>query len=312
MTNAPGDPLVWKKFFKMLLFCSRQNACCLAWYLATALAWTTRLVTPMNAQETPTLDLAYGQFQTGRLEDAQKTVTKFIEENADNASAFVLRAQIHESRKDFSGARSDYDRWIELTPQEAQAWNRRGGLRFKAGDVKGSIEDFDRAISLDENLERPHWQRGLSYYYDGRFAEGAKQFELYQTYDATDVENVVWKFLCQARYAGIEKSRQDMLPLEQPDQRIPMMQIDALYRGRGSVEDVLVALEQGNPTEREQRHRSFYAHLYLGLYFEVLEDEEQARQHLLEADRLEIGHYMWYVAHLHAARIRGRRDASGG
>ncbi len=296
----------------MFLFCSRQNACCLAWYLATAVVWTTRLVTPMNAQEPPTLDLASRQFQTGRLTDAQKTVTKFIEKNADNVSAFVLRAQIHESLKDFAAARSDYDRWIELTPQEAQAWNRRGGLRFKAGDVKGSIEDFDRAISLDENLERPHWQRGLSYYYDGRFAAGAKQFELYQTYDATDVENVVWKFLCQARHAGIEKARQDMLPLEQPDQRIPMMQIDALYRGRGSVEDVLVALEQGSPTEREQRHRGFYAHLYLGLYFEVLEDEEQARQHLLEADRLEIGHYMWYVAHLHAARIRGEDDGSGG
>ena len=296
----------------MLFFRSQQNVCCLAWYLATTVAWASHLVTPMNAQEAPTLDLAYRQFQAGRLDDAQKTVTRFIEKNTDNTSAFVLRAQIRESLQDFVAARSDYDHWIELTPQEAQAWNRRGAVRFKAGDVKGSIEDFDHAISLDENLERPHWQRGLSCYYDGRFAEGAKQFELYQTYDATDVENVVWKFLCQARHAGIEKARQDMLPLAQPDQRIPMMQIDALYRGQGSAEDVLIAIEQGNPAERERRHRSFYAHLYLGLYFEVLQDEETARRHLLEADRLEISHYMWYVAHLHAARIRGSHTEPGG
>jgi len=48
----------------------------------------------------------------------------------------------------------------------------------------------------------------------------------------------------------------------------------------------------------------FYAHLYIGLWHEVAGRAEEAKKHILEAEKHKIGHYMWDVAHVHAERLR--------
>ena len=194
----------------------------------------------------------------------------------------------------------------EVTPS---SYNARGMAKFRAGDIKGSIQDFDAAIQLRPSLQRSHWQRGISYYYAKSFDLGAKQFELYQSYDAADVENVVWRFLCQAAAGGrtakaIADARDAMLPLRKADRRIPMMAIDAMFRGSGSPADVMSAAKAGQPDDRTLHTRLFYAHLYVGLFFEASNEPAKARKHLFTAEQLKINHYMWDVAHIHAERLR--------
>lgn len=44
----------------------------------------------------------------------------------------------------------------------------------------------------------------------------------------------------------------------------------------------------------------FYAHLYVGIYFDLLGDKEQALDHLNRAtEDYRISHYMWDVARVH-------------
>ncbi len=194
------------------------------------------------------------------------------------------------------------------------AINARGMSKFRSGDIAGSIADFDSAIRRQPQLEKSHWQRGISYYYAGSFELGAGQFELYQTYDAADVENVVWRFLCQAAAGdrtdkAVAAARADMLPLGARDRRVPMMEIDAMFRGTGSAEAVLAAAKAGAPDARTLHHRMFYANLYIGLFYEATNEPAKAREHILAADRLRINHYMWDVAHVHAARLRKNAKA---
>jgi lipoprotein NlpI len=106
-----------------------------------------------------------------------------------------------------------------------------------------------------------------------------------------------------ARSVGVEKARAAMLPIEN-DRRVPMMQIYDLYRGKLKPEDVLTAAKAGEASEGERNARLFYAHLYLGLYYEAAGDSEAAKTHIETADKHKIGHYMWDVAHIHAERIR--------
>ena len=94
------------------------------------------------------------------------------------------------------------------------------------------------------------------------------------------------------------------MSLEGKDPRVPMMEIDALYRGQGDVDEVMAAVDRGSPSDNDRKGRLFYAHLYVGLYWEALDQSEKAKTHLLAADQLEIPNYMWYVAHSHADRIR--------
>ena len=49
----------------------------------------------------------------------------------------------------------------------------------------------------------------------------------------------------------------------------------------------------------------FYAHLYLGLYFDVAGNEKMAREHICQAaDLFKVGSYMGDVARIHAALLR--------
>jgi lipoprotein NlpI len=198
---------------------------------------------------------------------------------------------------------------IRKEPKNAVAYYLRGRENFRLGKIKESLADFDRGVELNPASENRQWERGIADYYAGRFQDGAKQFELYQTYHDQDVENSVWRYLCVAQTDGVEKARKTLLPIDN-DPRVPMMKILDLYRGKATPEEVLAAARAGNPSPEALNTRLFYTHLYLGLWHEAQGDKKQSRNHILAAEKHRITHYMWDVAHVHAERLRAA-DAEG-
>jgi lipoprotein NlpI len=180
----------------------------------------------------------------------------------------------------------------------------RGRERFRTGDVDGSIADFDMTAKLEPNRERELWELGLSHYYAGRFDDGAKQFEQYQTFYDNDVENSVWRYACVARKHGVKKALETLLPIKN-DRRVPFMEIYAMFQGKTKPEEVLAAANAGEATAVDRKERLFYSHLYIGLWHEANGNAEKAKEHLAIADeKHKIGHYMWDVAHVHVARLK--------
>lgn len=210
----------------------------------------------------------------------------------------------------------DHRQLVELFTQSIDGgsapethWYWRARAHFCLGKIEDAVKDFDRYIALRPERKPQQWERGIALYYAGEFEKGAQQFELYQTYHDNDVENSVWRFLCLVPMTGIEKARETMLPIRR-DSRIPMMQLYALYRGEGSVEQVWEAVKSGSPTDAQLAGRRFYAQLYLGLYHEARGEADLAGKHLLAAadehQRTEqVNRYMWEVARVHADRLRG-------
>ncbi|QDT64119.1 tetratricopeptide repeat protein [Calycomorphotria hydatis] len=181
---------------------------------------------------------------------------------------------------------------------------RRGVQEFQQGNFQQSVTNFDKYVELEPTAEKKLWERGISHYYAGKYAEGAAQFALYQTHDDNDVENSVWRFLCMARSVGIEKARVELLPIER-DPRIPMMRIYDLFRGQATPDDVLKAARAGTTDERILAGRLFYAHLYLGLFAEANGDAKTAEKYIRLAAKanpkvLPISGYMHDVAKVHA------------
>ena len=185
----------------------------------------------------------------------------------------------------------------------AAEYNRRGAEQFKLGHIQQSLADFDRAIQLDPAQAPYHWQRGITLYYAGRYEDGRKQFELHQTVNGNDVENAAWRYLCIARAGTVEEARASILPIEH-DSRVPMMQIYALYKGKAGVDDVLAAAKEGNPPPAALRERLFYAHLYIGLYYEAAGKAKLAREHIALAVENRVDHYMGDVAHVHLQLLK--------
>lgn len=226
-------------------------------------------------------------------------VTRAIAAEPKNPRGYFIRARFYEENREPAKAIADYDQVIQLDPRRPDAWQHRGGEHFKLGYIKESITDFDKFIELAPQQAPYHWQRGISLYYAGRFEDGRKQFELHQTVNPNDVENAVWHFLCVARADGLEKARATLIAIK-GDARIPMMEVHALFANKIKPEDVLKAAQAGNPTPAELNRQLFYAHLYLGLYFEVIGDEKQARGHISQAaGQYRTDDYMGAVARVH-------------
>jgi lipoprotein NlpI len=221
----------------------------------------------------------------------------------DKVESLLQRAAQADQRREFDLAIKLLGEVIAMNPKLADAYYRRGRANFCAGKIAESVADFDKYVQLKPDAESRQWERGIAYYYVGQYAKGAKQFELYQTYHDQDVENSVWRYLCVARTDGVEKAQANMLPIDE-DRRIPMMQIYDLYRGKKKPEEVIQAAEAGKPLAPELNMRLFYANLYIGLWHDAAGRGEEAKKHILEAEKHKIGHYMWDVAHVHAERLR--------
>jgi lipoprotein NlpI len=200
---------------------------------------------------------------------------------------------------------TQFDRILSHDPKNAEAWQARGSAHFRLGHVEQAIADFDRFLELEPDAKPQHWQRGIALYEAGRFADAAAQFNLHKTVNPDDVENTAWHFLCVARTDGVEKARASLIPTR-GDPRVPLMEVYDLFGGRAKPQDVLAATEAGHPDAEELVERRFYAHLYLGLYFEALGQAAEAQEHVrLAAETYTNDGYMGDSARVHLARMHG-------
>jgi lipoprotein NlpI len=238
----------------------------------------------------------------GKLREALRIIDKVLEgESGNTGDLLMYRGSLQSEMGDSQGAESDFTAAIKQEPDRVQAYYLRGRERYKLGQVEESIADFERVMELEPARRRRLWELGISYFEVGRNKEGQAMFEAYQTYDNADVENVVYRYLCMARDVGPAKAREEILPVG-PDSRVPMREVYELYAGKTDPATVLrVAAEHST---EERREPLFYAHLYLGLYFDVNGDTERAREHLAKAIRdYPTRHYMGDVARVHLARM---------
>ena len=83
-----------------------------------------------------------------------------------------------------------------------------------------------------------------------------------------------------------------------------MAQVHQLFAGKAKPEDVLAAAKAA-PAETRAGEPMFYAHLYLGIYFEAIGDAKQARDYIFKAaERANQNGYMGDVARVHADILR--------
>ena len=188
--------------------------------------------------------------------------------------------------------------WAQSAPERPPAVFDRAVADFQNGRVAESVAAFDRLAALVPASAPQLWQRGIALYYVGRYKDCRAQFESHRTVNPNDVENAAWHFLCVARAESPQRARAALLPVG-PDARVPMRQVYQMFRGDAKPDEVLAAA--GDRPEAQ-----FYAHLYVGLYFDALGNKAGALEHLTSAasDRYGMGGYMHTVARIHRDLLR--------
>jgi len=194
-------------------------------------------------------------------------------------------------------ALSAYAQSPDETPR---AVYERAVADFERERIEESAAEFDRLAKMIPDEAPQLWQRGIALYYAGRYADCRAQFEAHRTVNPNDVENAAWHFLCVAREQSPEAAKSALLPVGL-DPRLPMLEIYQMLRGALPPERVVAAA-------KDQSVAQFYAHLYVGLYFEAIGDEKGARKHIrYAAEGHPAGDFMHTVAKVHWQLLRKRK-----
>lgn len=255
-------------------------------------------------------DAAIKLFQSGKPKEGIEALSKLIDAEPQNKLLYFIRAELRVTQRDFKNAVPDYSAALKFGPEMVSLYQARGAANFRAGNIEASIEDFDKYLAANPTQAPYHWQRGISHYYAGRFKDGVAQFELHKTVNPNDVENSVFHFICNAPLVGVEKAQEAIIPIED-DTRVPMMKVLEMYAGKATPEDVLKKAQEGNPPAERLKNQLFYAHLYIGLYYEALGKKEETSKHVkLAATEYFLPHYMGDVARVHweILQKRSRQD----
>jgi lipoprotein NlpI len=228
------------------------------------------------------------------------SVTGFAAEpiNRDAALQALRKGKAAYAKRAYDDAIKDYSKALESDPTLAAAYQERGICYFMTSRFKESVADFDRYLKLEPKEAPKHWQRGIALYYLGKYDEGKKQFEGYEAVDTNDVENAVWHLMCAAKKDGLAKARKGIMKIGK-DRRVPMMEVYDLFAGTKKPEDVMKAATAGDLTEEQRKPNLFYAHLYLGLYYDMIGDKKKAIEHLKQASGKYKLNYMGEVARVH-------------
>lgn len=258
--------------------------------------WCVLAVAPPN--DDPALASGIKALAAGDYKKAIGHFNDSIANDGKNFETYWYRGVAEDRLGQHKEALADCNKALALMPDAATIYNLRGAVHFKLARFKESLDDFDKYLAAYPKDKAGHWQRGITCYYAGRYEDGYKQFEAYEKVDTNDVENAIWHFLCLAKHTDVATARKKLLKIDQ-DQRVPMMEVYDLFAGKCKPEDVLAACERVKGSPEKLNRALFYAHLYLGLYYDVEGDAKRALEHLgAAADKYRIDHYMWDVARI--------------
>jgi alpha-L-fucosidase len=242
-----------------------------------------------------------GPDEGGARREAIEGVSRAILSFPAFAPFHLLRGRLEEEEGRLEESLRDFTFATELEASPA-SYHERANVLFRLERFREAVTDYDRAAAGGT----PHgqeacWERGLAQYYLGDFAASRKQFEGYHSVDPHDIENGLWRYYSIAKGEGLEKAKATLLPYP-GETRGPFAALLRLYRGEGSVAQVIEEAGTGAPAERQEASL-FYAHYYLGKYFEVRGEREEALRHLKEALRHPVRHFMVHCARFDLGRL---------
>jgi lipoprotein NlpI len=122
---------------------------------------------------------------SGDLDAALADFNKAVELKPDNATAYDDRGIVKRAKGDLDGALADYNKCIELKPDDTYAYNNRGLLRKARGDLDGALADYNKSIELNPKFAGAYHSRGCLRYDAQKFPDALIDFRTEDELDAS-------------------------------------------------------------------------------------------------------------------------------
>lgn len=121
--------------------------------------------------------------------------------DSERAELHFERGVIYDSLGLWSLARSDFTQAVEYNPKMAAAYNYLGLYLLLDDDYESSVDAFNAVLHLDPNYDYAHLNRGLLFYYSGRYAEAQRDLLYFYEADKTDPYRVLWLYFNELEFS---------------------------------------------------------------------------------------------------------------
>lgn len=107
-----------------------------------------------------TLSLTALSACTSQADQIINTQTKVLQQDPNNVSALIERANAFKDKSDFTNALTDYNKAIELSPSSARAFLGRGQTYLGLNQYEKALEDLNKSIAFNPDLNEAYASRG--------------------------------------------------------------------------------------------------------------------------------------------------------
>lgn len=115
--------------------------------------------------------------------------------NEERALLHFERGVLYDSLGLWGLARYDFTQALALQPKMAAVYNYLGLYLLLEEDYDGALETFNAVFELDPSYNYTHLNRGLNFYYVGRYNLAEQDFLQFYQADTTDPYRVLWLYL---------------------------------------------------------------------------------------------------------------------
>ncbi|TCP95806.1 lipoprotein NlpI [Cricetibacter osteomyelitidis] len=113
----------------------------------------------------------------------------------ERANLHFERGVLYDSLGLWALARYDFTQALALQPKMVAIYNYLGLYLLLDEDYDGALEAFNAVLDIEPSYDYTYLNRGLDFYYTGRYGLAEKDFMAFYEADKTDPYRVLWLYL---------------------------------------------------------------------------------------------------------------------
>ena len=210
----------------------------------------------------------------GAFAGAAADFDKLLELRPDDDSVMFFRANARFQNSNPVGAVADFDAVLVRRPSDGDALVGRGIARQFAGDYDGAEADFTTVLESEPNAAQPLANRGFARVMKGTFTAAVEDLTAAIALSNVPAHLVLWRFVAEARIGSantdtLAAAAQDLGPGQWP---FPIMRY---FLGEASGDEIITAAIE-NPSSANGRLCEAY--FFLGQAALILDDRTEAER----------------------------------
>ena len=189
------------------------------------------------------------------------------------ADLYFERGVLYDSLGLWSLARYDFNQAISLNPKMVAAYNYIGLYLLLEDDYDSSVDAFNAVLELDPQYAYTYLNRGLAFYYSGRYSEAERDFLHFYNEDKSDPYRALWLYFNELEFKPQEAKNNLIERSKLLSQEFWGVNIVRYFLGELSLKQLRAKIEA-----QAQPNTATYAEILTETYFYLAKQKLKSNQ----------------------------------